>query len=374
MTVLKAKAAEVFDIVRSTDGAVGAALEPQLPIPQILIRINHLEAARLGLKTGDITELIETAFNGTVVGEVLRGERRYELLVWTEASVRRDVSSVSNYPIRTPDGQWVPLKRVADIREDVGPNTINRENAQRRMVVQSNVEGRDLGGFVAELQQQIDDRVNLPKGYYLTFGGQFESQQASFKLLTVESVIVVFVIILLLYVTFQSGWMALMVFLNLLLSLAGGAVSVWAFGGTMSVPSYVGFILLLGIAVRNGIILVSHINDLRAEGMDLEAAILKGAEERVSPVLMTALSTGLGMVPLALATGSGAEIQQPLAVVIVGGMATSTLLTLLVIPALYHGLETDPMIKPLLIAAFVLFVIVPTVAVLSAIAGGFLFT
>jgi Cu/Ag efflux pump CusA len=222
----------------------------------------------------------------------------------------------------------------------MGPNTINRENVSRRIVVQANVQDRDLGSFVQEVQARVARQVDFPQGYFITYGGQFESQQRATRLLLIESAFIIAAIFILLQMSMGTWKLASLVMLNLPLALVGGIFSVFISGGVLSVPSLVGFILLFGIAVRNGIILVTHINDLRfRENKSLMEAILQGAGDRISPVLMTALTTGLGLLPLALSTGSGAELQKPLAIVIVGGMVTSTILTLVALPVFYYLLE-----------------------------------
>ncbi len=337
--VLRRKAREIEDVVATVAGVADLQVEQQVDILQLQFRVNRAAAARYGLPAGDLAHYIATAFNGEVVGQLLEGQRRYDLFLrLTEESIS-DLETIRSLRVTTPAGPQVPLGELADIRFVPGPNIINRENVSRRIVIQSNVSGRDLGSFVAEIQRKIAQQVKLPEGYFLTYGGQFESQQQATRQLLIQLAFVLVAMFLLLQLSLGSGRMALLVMLNLPLALVGGIVSVFLAGGTLSVPSLVGFILLFGIAVRNGIILIMYINDLRAEGMPLYEAILTGAENRVSPVLMTALTTGLGMLPLALSSGSGAELQKPLAIVIVGGIFTSTVLTLLVLPVFYYLVE-----------------------------------
>ncbi len=337
--VLRRKAREIEDVVATVAGVADLQVEQQVDILQLQFRVNRAAAARYGLPAGDLAHYIATAFNGEVVGQLLEGQRRYDLFLrLTEESIS-DLETIRSLRVTTPAGPQVPLGELADIRFVPGPNIINRENVSRRIVIQSNVSGRDLGSFVAEIQRKIAQQVKLPEGYFLTYGGQFESQQQATRQLLIQLAFVLVAMFLLLQLSLGSGRMALLVMMNLPLALVGGIVSVFLAGGTLSVPSLVGFILLFGIAVRNGIILIMYINDLRAEGMPLYEAILTGAENRVSPVLMTALTTGLGMLPLALSSGSGAELQKPLAIVIVGGIFTSTVLTLLVLPVFYYLVE-----------------------------------
>ena len=339
LDVLRQKAEEIRSVVAAIDGVADLQVEQQVQVEQLQIRVKRHEAARHGLKVEDITHFTESAFKGEAVSQVIQGQRQYPLLIRMDPTLVNTVESVGNLRLRTPLGAYVPLKQVADVGFGYGPNTINRENVSRRIVIQCNVQNRDLGNFIAEVQQEIAERIDLPESYFLTYGGQFESQQAAQRKILIQTGFVLVGICVLLFLAMGSFRLSLLVMLNLPLALIGGVVSIFLTGGVLSIPSMVGFILLFGIAVRNGIILVTHINTLRSEGMPLYEAILKGAEERISPVLMTALTTGLGMLPLALAHGSGAELQKPLAIVISGGMITATLLTLLVLPVLYYIVE-----------------------------------
>jgi CzcA family heavy metal efflux pump len=342
LDILRQKAQEVANVISGVRGVADLQVEPQvlIEIPQLKIDIKREMAARYGLTVQDISHFIETAFNGEVVSQVILGQRQYDLVVLIDDENRDKIDRVENLRIATPSGPKVPLKRVADITVGMGPNTVNRENVSRRIVVQCNVQDRDLGGTVEEIQERVAQQVEFPQGYFITYGGQFESQQRATRLLLIETAFIVIAIFILLQMSMGTWRLAFLVMLNLPLALVGGIVSVFISGGVLSVPSLVGFILLFGIAVRNGIILVTHINDLRfREGKTLTEAILEGAGDRISPVLMTALTTGLGLLPLAMSTGSGAELQKPLAIVIVGGMVTSTILTLVALPVFYYLLE-----------------------------------
>ncbi|MXV75493.1 efflux RND transporter permease subunit [Candidatus Poribacteria bacterium] len=339
LDTLRQKAEEIEAVISEVEGVADLQVEQQVQVEQLQIKVKRLEAARYGLRVEDVTHFAETAFKGETVSRVIQGQRQYALLVRMDPTLINTVESIENLELRTPSGTFVPLKQVADVGFGYGPNTINRENVSRRIVIQCNVQDRDLGNFIAEVQQAIKEKIDLPKAYFLTYGGQFESQQAAQRRILIQTGFVVIGICVLLFLAMGSFRLSLLVMLNLPLALIGGVVSVFLTGGVLSIPSMVGFILLFGIAVRNGIILVTHINTLRSEGMLLYDAVIKGAEERISPVLMTALTTGLGMLPLALAHGSGAELQKPLAIVISGGMITATLLTLLVLPVLYYIVE-----------------------------------
>ena len=339
LDMLRQKAEDVEAVMSEIDGVADLQIEQQVQIEQLQIKVKRFEAARYGLSVQDITHFAEGAFKGETVSQIIQGQRQYDLVVRIDPTLVTTVESFGNLKLRTPSGAFIPLKQVADVSFGFGPNTINRENVSRRIVIQCNVQDRDLGNFIDEVKKEIEAHVDIPEEYFLTYGGQFESQQRAQRRILIQTGFVFIGIFILLYLAMGSVRLSILVILNLPLALIGGVVSVFLTGGVLSIPSMVGFILLFGIAVRNGIILVSHINALRSEGIPLYDAVMKGASERISPVLMTALTTGLGMLPLALAHGSGAELQKPLAIVISGGMITATFLTLLVLPALYYLVE-----------------------------------
>ena len=338
---LRQKAEQIHRVMLDVDGVTDLQVEQQVQVEQLQIKVDRLAAARYGLSVKDVNHFVESAFKGEVVSQILQGQRQYDMVMRVDPSFVNQINKIAKLKIRTSRGHLVPLEQVAEVQTNYGPNTINRENVSRRIVIQCNVQKRDLASFVTEVQTQIQRRVNLTDGYFVTYGGQFESQQAAQKRILIQTGGVLVGIFILLYLAMNSVRLSLLVMLNLPLALIGGIISVFFSSGILSIPSMVGFILLFGIAVRNGIILTSHINDLRSKGLPLYEAILKGAEERISPVLMTALTTGLGMLPLALADGSGAELQKPLAIVISGGMVTATMLTLLVLPMLYYMVESN---------------------------------
>ena len=339
LDTLREKAEEIRAVISEIEGVADLQIEQQVQVEQLQIQVKRIEAARYGLRVEDVTHFAETAFKGEAVSQVIQGQRQYALLIRVDPTLVNTIEAVRSLKLRTPSGAYVPLKQVADVDFGYGPNTINRENVSRRIVIQCNVQNRDLGNFIAEVQQEVDKRIDMPEAYFLSYGGQFESQQAAQREILIQTGFVLIGICVLLFLAMGSFRLSLLVMLNLPLALIGGIVSIFLTGGVLSIPSMVGFILLFGIAVRNGIILVTHINALRSEGMSLYDAVMKGAEERISPVLMTALTTGLGMLPLALAHGSGAELQKPLAIVISGGMVTATFLTLIVLPVLYYIVE-----------------------------------
>ena len=339
LSQLRQLAEQVRQVVAEVDGVADLQVEQQVEVEQLQIKVDRLATARYGLSVKDVTHFAEDAFKGQVVSQVLQGQRQYDLILRVDPHQANQINSIAKLKIRTDAGQRVPLDQVATVQIGYGPNTINRENVSRRIVIQCNVQDRDLGRFATEVQHRIQSRVALPDSYFITYGGQFESQQKAQRRIIFQAGLVLIGIFVLLYLAMNSVRLSLLVLLNLPLALIGGVISVFLSGGVLSVPSLVGFILLFGIAVRNGIILIGHINDLRRQGLPLEQAIFQGAGERISPVLMTALTTGLGMLPLALAHGSGAELQKPLAIVISGGMVTATLLTLFILPLLYYIVE-----------------------------------
>lgn len=337
LQILRAKGEEVRAQMAGVEGIVDLLVEPQVGVPQVQISLKRQAAAAVGIRAEDLAEVVDTAFNGHVATQVLDDQKTYDVLVRLDESSKRSVATIGRTLIDTPLGAKVPLSQVADIREDLGPNTLNRENVQRRIIVQANVADRDLGGVIADVRQAIDNNVVLPQGYYLQYGGQFEAQEKAARLISGLSLVAIGAIYLLLYVALGSARSAALVMANLPLALIGGVVMVFLTGGTLSIASLVGFITLFGIATRNGIMLITHYQHLvEKEGHTYREAVVQGSLERLSPILMTALVTGVGLIPLALGVGQpGKEIQQPMAVVILGGIVTSTILNMVVIPALY---------------------------------------
>jgi len=337
LPVLRQKAEEIRQVAAATPGVADLFVEQQTLVPQVQIAVDRAAAGRYGLRPGDISTAIQTAFNGSVASQVLEGQATFDLVVWTDSSTRNNLDLIRALLIDTPAGAKIPISQVARVTQGVGPNQITREAVQRKIVIQSNVQGRDLSGFVNDLRGRIERQVVLPQGYFLQYGGQFEQQaRAQKQLLSLGGVSLV-VIFLLLFLAFGSLRAALLVLSNLPLAVIGGIFAVYFTNKTISVASIVGFITLFGIATRNGIMMVTHYMQLRAEGKRWDEVVWQGSMERLNPVLMTALVASIGLVPLALRAGQpGTELQYPLAVVILGGMITATPLTLLVIPALYN--------------------------------------
>lgn len=332
-------AADVEGIVQRMQGAKDVQSEQVLGQPQLLVHIDRTAVARLGLNVEDVQNVIRTAIGGAEAGQVFEGQRRFDIAVRYAEPFRATAQDIARAQVTTPEGARVPLSQVATIEETVGPKQISREANQRRIVVQANVEGRDLGGFVAEAQRNVERTVRLPAGYFITWGGQFENQRRAMARLAIIVPVTIALIFLLLFGSFNSVRQAGLILLNVPFALIGGIVGLFVTGQYLSVPASVGFIALFGVAVLNGVVLVTYINQVRAEGVPLHEAVVRGTLLRLRPVLMTALVASLGLVPLLLASGAGSEIQRPLATVVVGGLITSTLLTLIVLPLLYVAFE-----------------------------------
>lgn len=331
---LRRLASQAESRVAEVPGAVDVAMEEQSDIPLVSVRFDRLALANYELTMRQAAEALETAMTGSTVGRVLEGQASHDLVVRFPEAVRESLETIRQTLITLPSGAQVPFAAVADIQRDLGPNAIGRENVQRRMVVMANVAGRDLVGVVNEIRQALEKVLELPPGYHIEYGGQFESAAAAGTRLLVLGAAVIVGIFLLLVGAFGSARSALIVMLNLPLALIGGVVGVWLTGGVLTIAAVIGFITLFGIATRNGVILVDHIGRLHAAGLGLDLAIRQGAEERLVPILMTALATALALVPLAIAAGQpGSEIQSPMAVVILWGLVSSTLLNMLVVPA-----------------------------------------
>ncbi|CAN5282338.1 CusA/CzcA family heavy metal efflux RND transporter [soil metagenome] len=340
-----ATAQDIAAELSGVPGAESVKVEQTEGLPVMNIDVDRHAAARYGLSISDVQEVIAIAIGGREAGQIFEGDRRFDLVVRLPDALRQDLVALENLPIPLPDAHeeaegagasFIPLSSVASIRTDEGPNQISRENGKRRVVVTANVRGRDLGGFVTEAKTRIESGVKLPAGVWLGYGGAYENLAAARERLAVVVPICFFLIFLLLFSTFNSVKYAVLVFSGVPLALTGGVIALWLRGMPFSISAAVGFIALSGVAVLNGLVMISYINHLRKEGMGLEDAIKQGSLTRLRPVLMTALVASLGFVPMALATGKGAEVQKPLATVVIGGIVTSTLLTLVVLPALYR--------------------------------------
>lgn len=328
---------DIKTAIANTPGLVDLSVEQQVEIPQIQIKARRDMLAKYGITIGEFAEFIDAGLAGEKVGDVYEGDRSFDLVVRLNEENRGSIANIRNTLIDDGNGNKIPLSYVADIVSASGPNTINRENVQRKVVVSANVSGRDQRSVVDEITQKIGNQIKLPEGYHIEYGGQFESEAAASKTLLLSSLLSLLIIFLLLYQEFKNLSLSAIILINLPLALIGGVLSIWITSGIISIPAIIGFITLFGIATRNGILLVSHYQTLEAEGFGLYDTVVQGSIDRLSPILMTALTAGLALIPLAIAGDlAGNEIQSPMAKVILGGLLSSTLLNLFVVPAVYY--------------------------------------
>lgn len=339
LDTLKQKADEIARIAGTVKGATEIKVEKVSGQQYLNITIDRQAIARHGINTADVHDIVETAIGGKIATEIFEGQRRFSAAVRYPESFRNNEEAIRNIMLTSPNGSRVALEDLADIEIKDGPAQISRELAKRRIVIGVNVKDRDLGGFVAELQQVLDQRLQLPDGYYLEYGGQFQNMERAMGHLTIIIPVTIAAIFFLLFLLFQSLRFATMIILVLPFASIGGVIALFVTGEYLSVPASVGFIALWGIAVLNAVVLVSYIRTLREEGLDQLEAIRKGCAQRFRPVMMTATVAMLGLVPFLFATGPGSEVQRPLAIVVIGGLITSTLLTLIVVPTLYRKFE-----------------------------------
>lgn len=337
---LEKLSAKIEEIVKRTDGASDVFRARLSGQGYLTVDINSEKLAQYGLNNEDINDVVEMAVGGKVVTEVIEGSRRFGVLLRYPEAARASPAAIKALLIRTAGGAMVALGEVAEVREVDGPVLIQREAARRMVTVRSNVEGRDVVGFVEELKDTIGREIKLPEGYHISFGGQFENQQRAAQRLAVVVPVSIVMIFFMLFTTFRSLRQAGLIILNIPFAMIGGVVSLYFSGLYLSVPASVGFVTLFGVAVLNGVVMVSYINQLREAGRTVLQAVQEGAERRLRPVLMTALIASLGLVPMLLSDGPGSELQRPLAVVVIGGLFTSTLLTLLLLPMLYAWIES----------------------------------
>lgn len=335
LAVLAQKGREIETLVKGISGTTGVAMEAIAGEAQLVIRPDRDELARYGIPVGQVMDLVSGAIGGESAGQVIQGNERYDIYVRLANEFRHRVDAIGDLILHAEGGAWVRLRDVAAVTIESGPPQIRRDDVQRRVVIEVNVEGRDMGSLVQEIRQRIDADVDLPPGYTVVFGGQFENQQRAQARLMIVVPVSLGLIFLLLYFAFASVGQALLIMLNVPLALIGGIAALYVSGQYLSVPGSVGFIALFGVAVLNGVVMVNAINQLVADGLAQAEAVMQGALSRLRPVLMTASIAALGLIPMLLATGIGSEIQRPLATVVVGGLVSSTLLTLFVLPALY---------------------------------------
>lgn len=341
LDTLLRQANEVGRIIRAVPGAEDVKVQQVTGLPVLQININREAIARYGINVADVQQVIASAIAGTQATEVFEGFMRFGLVVRFPTWARQDAAAIGNLQVSAPGGQKIPLSQLAEIKSEEGPAEVSRENGQRRITVEANVRERDIGSFVAEAQSKVDSQVKLPPGYIMDWSGMYEHLERGRNRLMVVVPVTFFLIFLLLFTTFNSLKQAALVFTGIPFAITGGVLALLIRDMHFSMSAGIGFIALFGVAVLNGVVMVSFINQLRDGGMPLEKAIVEGAITRLRPVLMTALVASLGFVPMALSTGTGAEVQRPLATVVIGGLITSTLLTLFVLPAIYRWFARD---------------------------------
>ena len=326
--------------IEAVPGAADVAVEQTTGLPVMTIQPKREVMARYGLNIAELQDLLSTALGGTVANQLYEGDRRSDIVIRLPERLRTDVDALSDLPVALANGHYVPLGEVADLQLDTGYNQVYRENGKRRVVITANVRGRDLGSFVQEIQQSVNDNVEIPAGYWVEYGGTYQKLQSASQRLSIVVPLTLVLILALLIMALGSFKDAAIIFSGVPLALTGGVMALLLRDIPFSISAAVGFIALSGIAVLNGLVMISFIRDLRLHGKQLQEAIIEGALTRLRPVLMTALVAALGFVPMALNTGIGSEVQRPLATVVIGGIISSTLLTLVVLPALYrlvHG-------------------------------------
>ena len=338
LTVLRSTANKLQSVVSGIPGVVDLQVENQVMTPQLMIRIDRNKIRQYGLQAGEVADELETFYNGKTVSQVIEGQQSFDLVVRVNDTIRSSIEEIRNTPVATANGALIPLHQIASVQLESSINAINHENTQRRIVVSANVQGRDLGSTVKEMRQAVQANMQLSQGYYIEWGGQFESQQSASRLITILSIFSIAGIFLVLYSHFKSWQITLQIMLNIPLALIGSVIAVLLTGGVFSIASMVGFITLTGIASRNGIMMISHyIHLVEHEGETFnDKMIIRGSQERLVPVLMTALVAALALIPLTLdPSAPGKEILYPGAIVILGGLISSTLLDLIVTPVVF---------------------------------------
>jgi len=336
LKTLNTLAEQMEQVLKKVPGSQDVYTVQNGGVQYLRLRVDRLAAGRFGLNVSDVQDALRLQVEGEKSGTIVDGNRRIPILVRGPADIRVSPEAFANLNVLAPDGRSVPLTAIASLAREDGPVKVEREAGNRYSVVIANVSGRDLVGFVDEAKARIAREVKLPPGYHLAWGGQFENQQRAAQRLEIVIPVALGLIFLLLFSTFGSVRQALLVLSNIPFALVGGIVGLWITGEYLSVPASVGFIALLGIAVLNGVVLVSYFNQLRSEGLSLEESVVVGAQRRLRPVMMTASITAFGLIPLLFASGPGSEIQRPLAIVVIGGLITATALTLILLPILYR--------------------------------------
>ena len=341
LDILNRVGEDIIKVVQTLPGTDNFYLEQTTGQPYLNIEIDRDAVAFYGINVNDVQRVVEVGIGGQVVSEVFEGQRRFDIVVRFPQDIRDDFQKILEVPVYLPTGGFIPLKRVAKIAAQEGPREIAREDGWRRVIVGVNLRDIDIGTYVSNLQQAIESKIEIPGGYFLEYGGAFEDQQRAMRHLMIVVPLSLLIIIGLLYLMFGQIRFALLIFINLPFALSGGIFLLFIRGFYLSVSASIGFVALFGVAVLNGIVLVAHLNELRQAGKSLRDAVIQGAADRLRPVLMTALVASLGFIPMAFNTGPGSEVQRPLATVVIGGLITATLLTLLVLPTLYNWMERN---------------------------------
>jgi len=346
LNVLADKAEEISGLISGIEGVAGVKAEATRGLPQITVKYDRNKLAKYGLQINELNTIIETAFSGSIAGNIYEGERMFDLVVRLDEKHRKSIDDIRDLYVNLPDGNQIPLKTVADVSYQPGPMQISRDNTNRRTYVGINVEGRDIKSLVTEIQQTLDKKLELPTGYYIRYGGAFENLERATSRLTMVVPLALALIFMLVFFAVKSFKQTLMIYVAVPFAAVGGIFSLYLRGMPFSISAGVGFIVLFGVAVLNGLVLISGFNEMKAEGkFSISEIIKKGSVRRLRPILLTASTDILGFLPMAVSTSAGAEVQRPLATVVIGGMLTSTLLTLIVLPILYNWLETGKKIK-----------------------------
>jgi cobalt-zinc-cadmium resistance protein CzcA len=335
LAVLASKGQAIEQAVKGIPGAKDVAMEQIAGEAQLVVKPDRRQLSRYGLSVGDVMSLVSDGLGGRAAGQIINGNERYDIYVRLAKDSRDSKEAIADLRLQSPSGAWVRLGDVATVDFEAGPPQVRRDDVQRRVVIQANVQGRDMGSVVDDIRKVIDKQVELPAGYSVDIGGQFENQQRAQQRLSLIAPLSLALIALLLYFAFQSFGQAMLILVNVPLAVIGGVFALFVSGQYLSVPSSVGFITLFGVAVLNGVVMVESINQRINDGLSMDDAVFDGATSRLRPVLMTAITSALGLIPMLLSNGVGAEIQKPLATVIVGGLVTATVLTLFVLPTLY---------------------------------------
>ncbi|MEO8664849.1 MAG: efflux RND transporter permease subunit, partial [Ignavibacteria bacterium] len=342
LKILSENGNKIASIVNGVQGAEDVSVQQIEGLPQLQIKTNREKIAGYGIHVGDVNDVVRIALAGMNAGVVFEGDKKFDIVIRYKEDYRKDINSIKSIRIPSPSGAKIPLSEIADVSFEEGPAEITRDNGKRRIVVQTNVRGRDIESFIEELKGKISSGVKLPPGYIIEYGGQFKNLESAVNRLLIVVPVSLFMIFALLFITFNSIRQGLLVFSGIPFAIVGGIFALLIRGLPFSISAGVGFIALFGVAVLNGIVMIAYFNKLKLEGIkDMHQRIIKGTSVRLRPILTTALVASLGFIPMAISTGAGAEVQRPLATVVIGGLVSSTLLTLIVLPVLYSIFEKE---------------------------------